>query len=447
MLKNLASKILSASPPSVILYPHTPSSTHWMLSRMDATVQSWALEKSDIFTKDEWNKIQLVKLKNLLIHAGTTVPYWQKVFKRVSFDPFSFSSIKELERIPILTRLQLKHGPLEEFISTKIPSYRLSKASTSGSTGEPLTFFQDKRDQFRRYVNTFQEFRYAIGEKYKRCKIVVIGLENHHDLDTIGIRYSLSDVENPTFRNNSIVPFFAVNSPILITTASILIRLYTTLKQDGRKNIQLTSIFYRGESINQELRNSISQYFSCETFTTYGSRECSLLGIECSFHTLHSTPWMNYIETLPNKNGSEDVIVTFLENYAIPFIRYKIGDAGTLTNKVCGCGRGTREIIPSGRIATLISIPTTTVKIPLLNLTRFVDENFSNRIYQYQFEKEGNKLIFRFVSNEDIGNGKQAIKEFLLEQFQRKIDVVILYVDEIKPEKNGKIVVFKETIV
>ena len=38
--------------------------------------------------------------------------------------------------------------------------------------------------------------------------------------------------------------------------------------------------------------------------------------------------------------GEGRILVTNLHNYAMPFIRYDIGDVGALSDKACPCGRG-----------------------------------------------------------------------------------------------------------
>ena len=61
-------------------------------------------------------------------------------------------------------------------------------------------------------------------------------------------------------------------------------------------------------------------------------------------------------KTLPS-NKSGRIIVTDLYNYALPFIRYEVGDVGILTDKPCVCGRGL-PVLKSieGRITDIIRL-------------------------------------------------------------------------------------------
>jgi len=81
------------------------------------------------------------------------------------------------------------------------------------------------------------------------------------------------------------------------------------------------------------MRQEIQQAFGCPVFNRYGSREVGDMAGETPSHTgLDVFTYTHLVEVLdahgnPCKAGEEgDVIVTSLTNYAMPFIRYRIGD-------------------------------------------------------------------------------------------------------------------------
>jgi phenylacetate-CoA ligase len=99
-------------------------------------------------------------------------------------------------------------------------------------------------------------------------------------------------------------------------------------------------------------------------FDMYGSREIPSIACECEYHSgLHTFNDIRIVEIIrgdsPAKPGEEgSVIVTDLLNYAMPFIRYEIGDVGVMSKEVCRCGRGfpmLKEI--KGRITNTIVTP------------------------------------------------------------------------------------------
>ena len=95
------------------------------------------------------------------------------------------------------------------------------------------------------------------------------------------------------------------------------------------------------------MREKIETAFQCKVFNRYGSREVGDIASECEAHAgLHVFPSGNYIEIVddqghPVPNGEEgNILVTNLYNYAMPLIRYYIGDRGVLSRSDrCACGR------------------------------------------------------------------------------------------------------------
>src|SRR5436305_5484158 len=85
------------------------------------------------------------------------------------------------------------------------------------------------------------------------------------------------------------------------------------------------------------MREKISHVFGCEVYNLYGSREVSDMAWELpGLKGLWAPPWANFIEIVDEKGvpvpaGTEgNIAVTCLTNYAMPLIRYWIGDRGAL---------------------------------------------------------------------------------------------------------------------
>lgn len=91
-------------------------------------------------------------------------------------------------------------------------------------------------------------------------------------------------------------------------------------------------------------RAFLERIFGCPIYDQYGCGECGSIAFECSEHSgLHITSEHCIVEIV-NENFEDagyetgDIIVTDLDNYAMPFIRYKIGDRARLLEKKCACG-------------------------------------------------------------------------------------------------------------
>jgi len=95
------------------------------------------------------------------------------------------------------------------------------------------------------------------------------------------------------------------------------------------------------------MRQKIESVFQTRVFNRYGSREVGDMACECDTHEhLHIAPSGHFIEIVDD-NGAQltdgvegNIAVTCLMNYAMPLVRYSIGDRGVMsTARQCSCGR------------------------------------------------------------------------------------------------------------
>jgi phenylacetate-CoA ligase len=94
------------------------------------------------------------------------------------------------------------------------------------------------------------------------------------------------------------------------------------------------------------MRREIEQAFGCRVRNQYGSREIGPAALECEAGTgLHIAPWAVHAEVVgPNDESLEvgeegELLVTSLTNYAMPLLRYAVGDRAALSRTAfCVCG-------------------------------------------------------------------------------------------------------------
>ena len=102
-------------------------------------------------------------------------------------------------------------------------------------------------------------------------------------------------------------------------------------------------VFCSAEVLFPNHRNIIERVFNCKVYNQYGSRETPCVACECPEGNMHIFVDLNRVEFLaePEEIGRpQRIIVTPLENYAQPLLRYDLGDLGTAKEGLCPCGRG-----------------------------------------------------------------------------------------------------------
>jgi phenylacetate-CoA ligase len=111
-------------------------------------------------------------------------------------------------------------------------------------------------------------------------------------------------------------------------------------------------------------REFIEKVFCCPVFNRYGSTEFGNLAHECERHQgLHIYTEHAYIECLRNNVPASpgekgELVITSLDNFGMPFIRYRIGDYGEMSDKICDCGRGLPMLKSvDGRVFDIVIAP------------------------------------------------------------------------------------------
>jgi phenylacetate-CoA ligase len=107
-----------------------------------------------------------------------------------------------------------------------------------------------------------------------------------------------------------------------------------------------TAVFTAAEKLYKFQKEKIESVFECKVFDSYGSNEIRSMAYECEEHNgYHITAENVIIEFI--KEGEQaspgelgEIIITDLTNYAMPLIRYRIGDIGIPSDQRCTCGRG-----------------------------------------------------------------------------------------------------------
>ena len=176
-------------------------------------------------------------------------------------------------------------------------------------------------------------------------------------------------------------------------------------------------IEFSGEMLDEALKNEIKEIFNCKVANQYGSYEFNSIAYECPEGNMHIMGSNVYVETDEN----EDIIVTSLNNYRNPLVRYNIGDKGKLLmpELKCKCGNCNRILqLKKGRSH------------------EFVDSRDRGKINSYIFMK----AIMRV--NEELDN---EVKQFQVIQTDiDKFDVRLFLESENRLDK--VIEIFQENI-
>ena len=124
------------------------------------------IKKYELYTNSEISDFQEQKIKKLLIHCYENVPYYTNLMVSLNVSPYeSTSSIGILKKLPILTKDKFRKN-IEQFKAKNSIKFKPSWKQTSGSTGAPTKYMQDKQlDTVTRVIvnNHYQNIGHTNG--------------------------------------------------------------------------------------------------------------------------------------------------------------------------------------------------------------------------------------------------------------------------------------------
>ena len=294
-------------------------------------------------------------LLRLLRHCAANVPYYAGLMAAAGED-YERDPAAYLRRLPLLTK-GLVREHFDRLTSRDLPQRRWVYNTSGGSTGEPVKLIQDREYQDRQMATQLLSLHWA-GRHFGEPALRIWGSER--DILQGSERWQmriLNRLSNDRYLNafdmtpDKIMDCLAQlnrNPPKLIVAYAQAI--YELARFAQRKGIGVRpqqAILTSAGTLYPWMRATIESVFGCPVFNRYGSREVGDIACECNQHTgMHVFPWANYVEVLdeqgePVPAGSEgEIVVTNLHNYAMPLVRYAIGDRGALAPaQVCACGR------------------------------------------------------------------------------------------------------------
>ncbi len=301
-------------------------------------------------SRAELEEYQLEKLRKLLLHCHLNVPYYSKILNEQGIDPLKIQSLDVLSKLPILTK-EIIRANYQDFMPRNLAEIKGVKNSyTGGTTGMPLLKRTDaatRSSTWALYALFQQEM--GIGDRDIRL-ILTEGYGKKKSLKKrIGQKvYSLlsSSIPVDTYADYQENLRFIENC--LRNKDIKLIRSYTqflfNIARDydkAGKTFQVKAITTTAEPLFEPHRALFRRVFGCETYDQYGCGEIGSIAYECSHHKgLHVSMERVIFETDPT--GA--TIVTDLDNFAMPYIRYMNGDEVEISDEICGCGRESQLI-------------------------------------------------------------------------------------------------------
>ncbi len=325
------------------------------------------LEESQWRTPEQIRALQNEKLALLIDHAYNSVPYYRQVMDERGLTPADIRGVDDLSKLPLLTKETFRAQFPDGMISSKYDAGKLVTMTSSGSTGEPFKYYMSEDEKARKWAGLFRFWSWSgwsIGDRYaflmafpirafKNNKIAALIEDRFSGLMTIpAFQFFEEDASGHVDR---LLKF----RPLMLRGYASSIYHLAQIVQSRGLNMSLRAVCSTGETLFDFQREFIESVMRCKVFDGYGSEGMEIAG-QCDAGGYHVNAESVIVEII----GADDkpcpagipgrVILTDLNHYSMPFIRYDVQDVATGLDSACSCGRGLpvlKQIV--GRLADI----------------------------------------------------------------------------------------------
>jgi phenylacetate-CoA ligase len=309
----------------------------------------------------------------MVAHAYHHVPYYRALLDKAGVLPSDIRGAGDMHLIPVTTRSDIQAASMEERLSRNADDSKLLERKTTGSTGQCLVVKRTWNEE-----QVLNLFRWRAIRAYGLRRADIIGVPRvripkdprdnqipRRIADALHFyRKTIVDLRSTS---DQVATLYARRPEVIMGWPTILSEIaprWAELKNVDSHGRDVRFVITGGEVLTPSARDQITNGFSAPVRDMYGAHEFSLVAWQCAvtaeYHlsdeTLHAEVIRDGKPALPGETG--EMIVTALHSFAMPFIRYKLGDVVTQGSAACSCGSPFSTIRSiRGRAADYLKLP------------------------------------------------------------------------------------------
>jgi phenylacetate-CoA ligase len=439
------------------LYFFTVPAHKWLIRRRARDLY-FDLRQSQWLSQAELQEVQLAKLRRLLQHAYVHVPYYRRAMSQSGVRPEDIQSLDDLARFPLLEKHDVRKRLHFELFADNHRKRDMHRIATSGSTGEPFVTYGDRHQLEMRFATTLRALEWTgwrFGDRQVRLWHQTLGMSRLQTLRERIDAWFLRRLFIPAFEMKrstleDSVDRIRRHNPVLVDGyAESLNFLATYVRSGGSPGFSPKAVMSSAQALPDNVRAVIEEGLNTTVYDKYGAREFSGIAYQCGESPDHHVMDESYIVELlvggrraaPGEVG--EVVITDLNNFSVPLIRYRIGDLATAVDNgiACPCERGLSRIGRiQGRTQAIVHCGNGTWLPGTFFHHFFKDHDYAIRSFQVHQSRKG-AFTLRIVksdqfSDDAFGQILDKLRQFVGDSSETAIDVQ--FVDEIPLVRTGK---------
>lgn len=325
-----------------------------------------AMKMAPFKSVEQMREWQFSRIRELVVDAYQNVPFYNSLYRSVSFEPGDLKGWDDFQRLPLVSKEQVIENYPHNMLRSGSIVEDLIVSRSSGSSGKVLDIAYDGR-AFTTYILAGLRL-FNMGFKYRPWHRQSYIYTSPYPMNSLFGLFPLDHISTLMPIPEAIKHLKNAPPDLLVCYPSHLKQIAHAMGSAKSRQISPKLISVNSEMSTQTERDELSLFFGCPVLDEYSSEELTRIAAQCSHKSYHVFEDINFIETVDDAGrptaGTGLLVGTNLHNRAMPMIRYQQNDLGELAQTSCGCGWHFRElrnlqgrrndsfVMPSGKILT-----------------------------------------------------------------------------------------------
>jgi phenylacetate-CoA ligase len=399
-------------------------------------------------------EFQEKKLRCVIRHAFNSVPFYHRKFRAAGISPDDIKTLDDLKKLPIITQDEFRSEPFSERVSSKFAADKLRTVQTSGSTGKPLKICLTAAES---------DWRKAI---YMRANILCgqsprdrwVAITAPHHFGAVPRWQRILGLYSQTCLSvfddlDKHVDFICRFKPHVLDGYSGVLTLLAQEANKTKLNFQPKLVFGNADLIDYSSRRYLEDVFGAPYCDQFGCAEVNRTAWNCLERDGYHMDVDSVIFEFTDENGDSvsagecgEIVYTSLFNFAMPLIRYSVGDLGVPSDDLCSCGLKLPLMkIVEGRKDSVVVLPDGRLISPRLFTIAMGMFRFYNSIEQFRVLQKKPDFFEIYLKMNDSNLDYELVQRELVEHLIRtlnvdKLDLIfdVKFVDAVPLGKCGK---------
>lgn len=304
------------------------------------------LLRSERWPRERLDDLQRAKLSDRLAAAVREVPYYRNHGAYAAADRAG-SAGKILRRLPILRRSDIQRAGRDMLGPGHV---RAQRSRTGGTTGAPLEVWRDAATRTMAEAALWRGKSWAGIRPWDKA-VSVRGMGKASVLGRLRMRllrkWVVEAFQPAPDQRRRIRDLIGRIRPVSVE--GYVTDLLDLARGQDISAAGIRTVLTTGEMLYAHQKTELEQAFGAPVHSYYGCNEIAALAFECERGMRHVTDEHVVLEAV-NADGEPvwdepgRLLVTDLDNRAMPLIRYELGDIGVLSREPCACGRAHRVL-------------------------------------------------------------------------------------------------------